>query len=145
MKTHQINNKEVAGKLKGVIAQPEWAEFVRTGVSKERLPDSKDWWYERAASVLYKVDRLGPIGTNKLRSHYGGRKNRGVKPDKFKKGSGNIVRKILQQLEAAGFVKQAEVQGHKGRILTKQGLELIKNGKHASKQEKKTDKVEQTN
>ena len=34
------------------INTPEWATFVKTGVHKERRPDSPDWWYVRCASVL---------------------------------------------------------------------------------------------
>ena len=81
-----------------VITPPAWAGFVKTGMSKSRPPVQDDWWFLRAASILRKIMHFGPIGVSKLRNQYGGRKNRGVKPDKFYKGSGNIIRKILQQL-----------------------------------------------
>ena len=136
----QENNKKVAAQLKGKIHAPTWAEFVKTGNHKQRQPESKDWWYERAASILQKVKDKGPVGTNKLRTAYGGKKNRGVKPEKFKVAGGNHIRKILQQLESAGFLKQKEVDGHKGRVITKQGLEVLKHGNiQTRKQEKKTE------
>ena len=47
----------------------------------------------------------GPVGTEKLRTFYGGRKRRGTKPARFGKGSGSVIGKLLQQLEAAGFVE----------------------------------------
>ncbi len=117
----------VAQELKQLeqVQPPVWASYVKTGMHKERAPMQPDWWYVRCAAVLRKVALRGPIGTNKLRVLYGGRKNRGHKPDAFAKGSGSVIRTALQQLEAAGLVKQAEVEGHKGRVLTPKGESLL--------------------
>lgn len=104
---------------------PSWAPFVKTGMHKERPPTNSDWWYIRAASVLRKVHLLGPIGVSKLRTKYGGKKNRGVKPGKFYKSSGNIIRKILQQLEEAKLIKQDIADKHKGRVTTSKGISLL--------------------
>src|SRR3989344_8301861 len=111
--------------LKKVIKAPEWAQFVKTGVHKERPPVEKDWFYKRAAAILRSVYIKGPIGTNKLRIKYGGRKNRGYAPEKFYRGSGNIIRKALQQLEEAGLIKKAEKGVHKGRIITPKGKSFL--------------------
>jgi small subunit ribosomal protein S19e len=100
------------------IKPPEWALFVKTGAHKERSPDDPDWWYMRCASILRKVYLRGPIGTERLRIDYGGKKRRGAKPNKFHKGSGAIVRTALQQLEKAGFIMK---QGNKGRVMTNIG------------------------
>ena len=81
--------------------------------------------------VIYKD---GPVGVSKLRSKYGSRKNRGVKPHKFTRASGNIIRKILQQLETAGLVQQQKTGVHKGRIITPAGSSLL--SKIAKKVEK---------
>lgn len=107
------------------IQPPEWSKYVKTGVHKERPPTRADWWYVRAAAVLRMVYVLGPIGVSKLRTKYGGRKHRGFKPEKFMKGSGNILRKILQQLEKAGFTRQTQIGNRKGRILTPKGKSFI--------------------
>mgnify|MGYP001620045331 CR=1 FL=1 len=107
------------------IKAPEWATFVKTGMHKEKPPVNADWWHIRAASVLRAVYRLGPVGVSKLRDKYGGKKNRGVKPDHFYKGSGNILRKALQQLEKAGFVKYNDKGVHKGRIITPKGRSFL--------------------
>lgn len=120
------------------IKPPEWAPFVKTGVHKERPPVREDWWYARSAAVLRKVAILGPIGVSKLRTKYGGKKNRGHKPDKFFKGSGNIIRKVLQQLEKAGLIKQINKSGKKGRIITPKGTSLLTRAAfEASKTQKK--------
>lgn len=107
------------------IKAPVWAPFVKTGMHKERAPVDKDWWYLRTASVLRTVYRLGPVGVSKLRTKYGGKKNRGVKKEHFFKGSGNILRKSLQQLEKAGFVKFEGKGMHKGRIITPKGKSFL--------------------
>lgn len=107
------------------IKAPSWAGFVKTGMHKERPPVDEDWWYMRSASVLRKVRILGPVGTEKLRTKYGGRKNRGHKPGRAYKGSGNIIRKVLQQLEKAELIKHTEKGVHKGRIATPKGVSLI--------------------
>lgn len=131
MKFQEQNTQELLGKvaeeLKKIeaIKAPEWAIFVKTGANKERPPADPDWWYQRAASVLRKVAILGPIGVSKLRRKYGGRRNRGVAPDKFYKGSGNIVRKCLQQLTEAGLIKEMQKGVHKGRVITPKGQSLL--------------------
>mgnify|MGYP000728176127 CR=1 FL=1 len=116
------NAAEELKKVKAV-SMPEWARFVKTGVNRERPPEQEDWWYIRAASILRKIQIKQPIGVNRLRKIYGGRKNRGHKPEHKYKGSGSIIREILQQLEEAGFVKKDK----KGRVLTPKGKEFLKN------------------
>lgn len=118
---------KAAEELKKVpeVKPPVWAPFVKTGMHKEMPPVNNDWWYVRVASVLRAVYRLGPVGVQKLRIKYGGKKNRGVKQEHFFKGSGNILRKSLQQLEKAGFVKQAEKGVHKGRVVTPKGKSFL--------------------
>lgn len=131
VKTYNVPVSELmsklAAELKGYaeLRPPEWAEFVKTGSHKERAPLENDWWYMRAASMLRKIQILGPVGVSKLRTKYGGKKNRGVKPERFRRASGSIIRKILQQLENAELVKQVTIKNHKGRVLTPKGDSLI--------------------
>jgi small subunit ribosomal protein S19e len=119
--------KSLAAELKTVneVKPPEWAPFVKTGVSRERPPTQENWWHLRSASVLRKVSLLGPIGTEKLRRKYGGKQNRGYKPEITRDGSGNITRKILQQLEAGKLIVQVNKEGRKGRIVTPAGQSII--------------------
>jgi len=107
------------------LKPPEWSVYVKTGVNRERPPLQQDWWYMRMASIMRKL-YLSPegIGVQRLRTLYGGRKNRGHKPEHKYKASGNIIRKMLQQLETIGFL---ETKKGKGRILTKKGKEFISN------------------
>jgi len=117
---------EVAKYLKERVPEvkpPEWATYVKTGVHKERVPEDPDWWYYRCASILRKLYVRGtPVGIERLRTAYGGRKNYGVSPEHFVKGSGSVVRKALQQLEKAELV--VKVKG-KGRTLSPKGRSLL--------------------
>lgn len=119
--------QRTAGELKsqGLVAPEEWSKFVKTGHHKERLPDSDEWWFFRSAAILRSVARLGPVGTEKLRTKFGGKKNRGHKPEHVYKASGSIIRKILQQLEKSELIKKTEKGVHKGRILTPKGTSLL--------------------
>lgn len=118
----------IAEKLKEnkTIQAPDWAAFVKTGNHKQRPPIQKDWWHLRCAAILQSIDRLGPVGVQKLRTKYGGRKNRGNKPEHHVKGSGSVIRKALQQLEKASLIKQTIIGTHKGRVVTKEGKALLK-------------------
>ena len=119
--------EKLAANLKNApeIKPPEWARFAKTGCHKERPPTDREWWYKRSAAVLRSVYKLGPVGVSKLRTKYGGKKNRGVKPEKFYKAGGNILRKILQQLESAKLVKSSNKGVHKGRVVTPKGISLL--------------------
>jgi small subunit ribosomal protein S19e len=103
------------------ISPPAWAKFVKSGAHRERPPQQEDFWYIRAASVLRRLYLDGPVGVERLRTFYGGRKRRGHKPAHFRKASGSILRKILQQLEKAGLVEKDK----KGRKLTSKGRSFI--------------------
>ncbi len=102
------------------IQPPEWAKFVKTGMHKERVPQQPDWWYIRAAAILRQI-YIRPRGVSRLRRKYGGKKNRGHAPERFYRAGGSIIRKCLQQLEAAGFVKK----GPRGREITPEGQRFL--------------------
>jgi small subunit ribosomal protein S19e len=120
-------NKIVADELKKLkLVQPTpWSKFVKTGTHRSNLPDNEDWWYFRSAAILRSIAKLGPIGTQKLRTKFGGKKVRGYQPEEFRKASGSIIRKILQQLEKSGLIKQAKKGVHHGRVLTPKGTSLL--------------------
>ncbi len=123
---NELINRSAEELKKQKLVQPtEWSIFVKTGHHKQRLPEDADWWYMRSAAILRTVAKLGPVGTEKLRTKFGGKKNRGNKPEKFYKASGSIIRKILQQLEAAELIKQDQKGVRKGRVLTPKGTSFL--------------------
>ncbi|MDI6798436.1 MAG: 30S ribosomal protein S19e [Candidatus Aenigmarchaeota archaeon] len=112
--------KEELKKFREIQPLP-WTKFVKSGAHRERPPEQEDFWYIRAASILRRIYLNGPVGTERLRTYYGGRKRRGYKPARFRKASGNIIRKLLQQLEKAGLIEKVA----RGRKITKKGQSLL--------------------
>lgn len=106
------------------IKPPDWSKYVKTGVSEERPPLQKDWWFLRSAAVLRKIYLNGPVGVQRLRTAFGGRRRRGHKGAHQRKAGGKIIRLIIQQLEKSGYVKKVE-KPKKGRIVTSRGQGLL--------------------
>ena len=104
------------------VQPPAWASIAKTGTHVEKQPQNPNWWYTRSASILRKVYVHGPIGIEKLRADYGGRKDFGTKPEHAVKAGGSNVRKSLQQLEAAGLLQKAPSQG---RTMAPKGRKLL--------------------
>ncbi|MEK6848862.1 MAG: 40S ribosomal protein S19, partial [Nanoarchaeota archaeon] len=55
---------------------PEWAYLVKTGTSRARPPFSSDYWHKRAGSILRQLAINGVVGVSRMRTKYGGRKDR---------------------------------------------------------------------
>lgn len=106
------------------LPRPAWALNVKTGASKERRPEDEDWWWTRAAAILRKVYLEGPIGVQRLRVAYGGRKNRGVKPEEFRKASGKIIRSILIEFDKLGLTGK-DAKKKEGRRITPKGQSYL--------------------
>jgi len=128
----QEYNLKLAEALKKIpeFEAPEWVSFVKSSPSKERPIDDPDFWYKRSASVLRQIYKKKIVGVNRLRTKYGSKKNRGFKPERFRKAGGKIIRTILQQSDKAGFTELAkdikDVRSKKpGRQLTKKGKEFL--------------------
>jgi small subunit ribosomal protein S19e len=128
----QEYNKKLAEALKKVpeFKAPEWAAFVKSGAAKERPVEDEDFWYKRAASILRQIYKKKIVGVSRLRTKYGSKKDRGFKPEKFKRAGGKIIRTILQQADKAGFTEIAQaVKGVRerkpGRQLTAQGKKFM--------------------
>jgi small subunit ribosomal protein S19e len=117
---------KAAQKLKegGKIVPPEWAEFAKTGRHTERAPVQEDWWFIRSASILRKLYVKGPMGSSKLAAEYGGFADKGSMPNRAVKGSRNIARKCMMQLEAAGLLVSVDKQG---RAISPAGQSLLDN------------------
>jgi small subunit ribosomal protein S19e len=62
------------------------------------------------------------VGIERLRTYYGGRKNRGVAPEHFRKAGGKALRTILQQLEQAELVTKTD---RGGRKVTPKGAKML--------------------
>ncbi len=116
------------------IEEPEWAPFTRTGGHREKPPTEDGWWFTRSAALLRKVYLKGPIGTERIAADYGGKRDRGAAPGHAVKGSRNIIRTSLQQLEAAGLVETNE-DGRGGRKISAEGQQFLDGVSHEVKQD----------
>lgn len=117
---------EIAKKISKdkIFMIPEGNIYSKTSVDREHPPTNTNWWYIRCGSILRKIYMNNGIGTEQLRAEYGGKMNRGSKPSKARSGSGSIVRRAIQQLEKAGYVKS--IRG-KGRVITPKGRSFMDN------------------
>ena len=106
------------------IKPPEWAVFAKTGRHREKSPTNDDWWFIRSAAVLRKVYVYGPIGTTRIAEAFGGKADRGSKPNKAVRGSRSIARLTIQQLETGQLI-QKDKDG--GRVVTGKGRKLVDN------------------
>ena len=124
----QEYNLKLAEALKKIpeFKKPEWAEFVKSSPSKERPIDDEDFWHKRAASILKQLYKRQIVGVNRLRIKYGSKKDRGMKPEKFRKAGGKIIRTIFQQSDKAGLT---EIIKAKRGTKIKSGRQLTENGK----------------
>ncbi|DAC10653.1 MAG TPA: 30S ribosomal protein S19e, partial [Candidatus Poseidoniales archaeon] len=77
------------GDVEAIVA-PEWAAYAKTGVTRERPPTQSNWWHLRAAAVLRKVARQGPIGITALSQAFGGYKDNGSMPNTPAAGSRHV-------------------------------------------------------
>ena len=109
------------------VEEPDWAQFTKSGVSRELPPEQEDFWQRRAASLLRRVAIDGPVGIDRLATHYGGSKQGSTRyrtrPDMKAGASESIIRTILQQLEEEGLVMTAEGEGR--ALLDETATELI--------------------
>ncbi len=115
---------KLAEELKKVetIVPPDWAPYVKTGRHREKSPVNNDWWHTRAAAVLRKIYVDGPVGTTRLAAMYGGKADRGSKPNRAVRGSRSISRVAVQQLEKSQLVQK---QKDGGRVVTAKARKLI--------------------
>jgi small subunit ribosomal protein S19e len=117
-------NEALKEELKKIneIKPPEWALYAKSGSHKDKPPVQDDFWYVRTASILRKLSVKGSTGVSRLRTEYGGRKNRGAKPEKHREAGGKMIRVMLQQLESAGLVAKDKKNG---RGITAKGQKFI--------------------
>jgi len=125
-------NLKLAEALKKIpeFQEPEWAKFVKSSPNRERPIEDADFWHKRAASILRQIYRQKIVGVNRMRTKYGAKKNRGMKPERFMRAGGKIIRTILQQADKAGFteiIKEIKRTKEKraGRRLTATGKKFL--------------------
>ena len=105
------------------------------------IRDRSNWWSIRAASILRKVAKQGPVGVTTLAQDYGGSVNNGSSPNTPGVASRHIIRTVLQQLDSAGLVElvatkeiesaDGKQQLYSGRRITSSGQKLLDEAAHS--------------
>jgi small subunit ribosomal protein S19e len=117
----------VAEELRDEVDEPGWTAFAKTGSYAELPPEQEEFFHRRAASVLRTVAVDGPVGVERLRTRYGSKASGStrfrVAPGHRVDGSGNLIRTILQELEAADLVERPP--DGEGRVVTGRGRSLL--------------------
>jgi len=117
----------LAADLADRIEEPDWAEFTKSGPGHEFPPEQDDFWYVRAASILRRVAIDGPVGVDRLSTHYGGASGGSnryrVAPRHRADASEKVIRTILTQLEEVGLVERPP--NDEGRVVSAEGRSLL--------------------
>ncbi|MDE1856309.1 MAG: 40S ribosomal protein S19 [Candidatus Micrarchaeota archaeon] len=103
------------------VAKPTYVDFVKTGASRERVPDDPNFYYERCASLLRQVYLNGPIGVSKMRARYGKRKMHTIHRHHHQRAGGSVIKDAFDALEKLNYVKKTP----KGRIITPEGRSFL--------------------
>lgn len=133
--TAQEYNAKLAEALKktGEFNVPDWVHYVKSGSGKVRPINEPDFWHKRAASILRQIYKKKIVGVNRLRTRYGNKKNRGMRPERFQRAGGKIIRAILQQSDKAGLTEAVKankvLKTRAGRKLTEKGKRLMEDVK----------------
>ena len=106
------------------IKPPPSASFVKSGVHVERPPQQEYFWFIRSASIMRKLYlNVKPVGVQRLRTVFGGKRNRGHKRSHKRKAGGKFIRLMLQQLEKEVLIIKTR-KPLRGRIIAQKGQKL---------------------
>ncbi len=118
-----INKMAERLRSEGLVQPPAWVGTVKTGVDRERVPADPNFYFVRAASVLRTVYLSGPVGVQRLRRKYGGKRRHKVRSPHHRKAGGKTIRLVLQQLEQAGLIERKAKTS--GRTITPKGAKFV--------------------
>jgi small subunit ribosomal protein S19e len=74
--------------------------LIKTSHGNELSPLDADWFYYKAAAIVRQiyVSKSRNVGVGTLKTFFGRKKRNGVRPPKFIRSAGKIVRVIVRQL-----------------------------------------------
>lgn len=103
------------------ISMPENGDLIKTGSGRQYNPQNSDWFVTRMASILRQAACKGTISLTGLSYRYGVRKNRGVRPTKFARGSQYVISKAIENLKELGLINFENSES----IVTEKGVKMI--------------------
>eukprot|EP00339_Tiarina_fusa_P029306 CAMPEP_0116996856 /NCGR_PEP_ID=MMETSP0472-20121206/513_1 /TAXON_ID=693140 ORGANISM="Tiarina fusus, Strain LIS" /NCGR_SAMPLE_ID=MMETSP0472 /ASSEMBLY_ACC=CAM_ASM_000603 /LENGTH=142 /DNA_ID=CAMNT_0004695597 /DNA_START=37 /DNA_END=465 /DNA_ORIENTATION=+ len=105
-------------KKAGQVVVPSWVGIQKTSSHRELSPYDPDWYYVRTAAIARQIYLHQGMGVGHLTIRYGGAQRRGVKPNRFHRGSTMVARTCLKSLEDLGLIEKNATGGRK---ITKAG------------------------
>ena len=121
-----VNEVAAFFKEKNIIKVPKYALLVKTSKSNDCEPINPDYIFYKAAAICRKlyVTKSKNLGVGSLRSMFSKKQRRGCQPPKTFRAGGKIIRELVIQLKAAGYVDnygKKEDETNSGLFLTKVG------------------------
>ena len=89
------------------VSMPDWGQYVKTAVDRERPPTQDNWWYLRTAAILRKVARNGPVGVTHLAQAFGGKKDNGAMPNTPGVACDTSSARLFNNLRMPGWSKKS--------------------------------------
>ncbi len=103
----------------------QWSYLVKSGHANELSPLDPDWLFYKAAAIARQiyVSKSINVGVGTLKAFLGKKKRNGVRPPRYSKAGGKVIREIVSQLKKNGYVENyANQEGSTfGLVLTKAG------------------------
>lgn len=85
-------------KNKTEIVQPKDNDLIKTSHGKQFSPEDQYWFFTRMASIVRTAMCKGTVSLKGLERKYACRKNVGVKPSRYAKGSDFVIESAIEQL-----------------------------------------------
>lgn len=108
-------------KTKTEIELPKNCDLIKTSHGKQYSPESPFWFYTRMASIVRTAMCKGTVSLKGLSQKYSCRKNGGVRPSRYAKGSEFVNESAIEQLIKIGWFDFSD----KKDILTSTAKEVL--------------------
>lgn len=103
------------------ITLPKDYVFIKTSHGKEFSPEDSNWFYIRMASIVRYAMCKGTVSLKGLCRKYSCRKNAGVRPSRYAKGSEFVIESAIEELKKIGWFSF----DNKKDILTPKAKEIL--------------------
>lgn len=90
-------------KTNGDIKLPKDCDIIKTSHGKQHAPEDQFWFHTRMASIVRTAMCKGGVSLKGMQRKYSCRKNAGVRPTRYAKGSDFVNESAVEQLVKIGW------------------------------------------
>lgn len=108
-------------KSNDAIVPPKDSDIIKTSNGKQQAPEDINWFYVRMASIVRYAMCKKRVSLKGLARKYSCRKNVGVRPSKYARGSEFVIESAIKQLINIGWFNFS----NKSDILTPTAKEVL--------------------